>query len=176
MKACSEAIEWVSMQNKKDPKSLLQALIIENQPLEWGNWFIARVLERPDKIKYAVYAAALVLHIYEDRYPEDKRPRMAIAAARRYLKNPTEKNKAAAYAAYIATDAAAYAVYTAADPAAYAAYIAADAAADTVAAVAADAATYAAADAAADAAGATNTRKEIQIKILKYGVRLINGT
>ena len=36
-----------------------------------------------DSVAMAVYAAELALHIYEKRYPHDKRPRNAIDAARR---------------------------------------------------------------------------------------------
>jgi hypothetical protein len=56
-----------------------------------------------------------VLRHYEDRYPEDKRPREAIQAALKWAKDPTEANRnAAAYAAYAAY-AAAYAAASAAD-------------------------------------------------------------
>lgn len=55
---------------------------------------------------YAIYAAKLVLHIFEDRYPDDKRPREAIKAVNRYLRDTTVKNKKlaadAAHAAYAA--------------------------------------------------------------------------
>jgi hypothetical protein len=83
-----------------------------------------------------------VLKHYEDRYPEDKRPREAIQAALKWAKDPTEANRAAANAAYVAAAAAAAAAY-AADAAAYAA----DAANADAAYAAADAA-----NAAADAA------------------------
>ena len=76
---------------------------------------------------YAIYCAEAVLHIFEEKYPNDNRPRKAIEAAKEYLKHPTEENKQAAYAyaaaaydaAYAAYDAAAYAAY---DAAAYATY------------------------------------------------------
>jgi len=52
-------------------------------------------------IQYAVDCAERVLHIYEDKYPGDYRPRKAIEAARSV--------NAAYAAAYAAADAAAYA-------------------------------------------------------------------
>ena len=70
----------------------------------------------------AIFSAELVLHIFEEKYPEDKRPRLAIEAAKKWLVNPSKETAAAAAAAA----AAAYAAYAAAD-AAYAA-AAADAA------------------------------------------------
>jgi hypothetical protein len=98
------------------------------------------------KVIFAVYCAELVIDIYENKN-DGKAPRLAIEAAKEWIKSPTEENKQkckdadAAYAAAAAdADAAAYAAYAAAD--------AADAAAD------ADAAAYADAAADADAAAA----------------------
>jgi hypothetical protein len=115
-------------------------------------------------VRWAVECAKRVLNHYEDRYPDDKRPREAIDAALRWAKNPTETNADAAanaayaaYAAAYAADAAANAAYAAAN-AAYAAY-AADAAAyaANAAAYAANAAAYAA-NAAAYAAAFSKAR------------------
>ena len=99
-------------------------------------------------VQWAAECAKRVLRHYEDRYPEDKRPREAIQAALKWAKDPTEANRVAAANAaianaYAAADAAAaaYAAYAAAN----AAYAAADAAyAAYAAAYAADAAAYAA--------------------------------
>ena len=102
--------------------------------------------------KFAIYCAESVLPLFEAKYPDDNRPREAIAAAKAYmagsitLKELENKRRAAADAAAAdAADAAdAYAAY-----AAYAAYSAA------YAANAANAAAYAATNAAAaDAADA----------------------
>ena len=102
-------------------------------------------------VQWAAECARRVLKHYEDRYPEDKRPREAIQAALKWAKDPTEANRVAAYVTYIAAYASADAAY--AD--AYAAY----AAAAAYAAYAADAA-YAdvAADAACVAAAAGRSR------------------
>ena len=138
------------------------------------------LLRPPDKaefVKLAVEAAELVLPIFEQKYPNDNRPRKAIEAAKAWLDSPDVVNaanaakaakaatkaatKAANAADAIATSAAAYAA-DAADAAAYAAD-AADAAADAAdaAACAADAdAAWAAAKAASYAAqnsGCTDT-------------------
>jgi ATP phosphoribosyltransferase regulatory subunit HisZ len=103
-------------------------------------------------VQWAAECAKRVLRHYEDRYPEDKRPREAIQAALKWAKDPTEANRDAAYAAAAyAAASAAYATY--ATNAAYAAYAAAAAdAAAASAAYAADAAYAAAAYAAASAA------------------------
>jgi hypothetical protein len=72
---------------------------------------------KKDSVKLAIFSAEQVLKYYEEKYPDDKRPRKAIEAAKKWLSNPSKKSRAAA--AY----AAAYAAYAAA------AYAAADAAA-----------------------------------------------
>ena len=58
--------------------------------------------QKNDSVLFAIYAARLVIKIYEDRYPDDKRPREAIEAAEAYQKHPCEKHRLAAYTAYTA--------------------------------------------------------------------------
>jgi len=150
--ACDEAIEWVG------DRTLQQAWDECNRP-DWMLWLYKQ--NNPDKktcVKIATYAAKLCVKIYNREYPADKRPEEAIAAAEKWLENPSEDNarvadtaKAAAGAAY-ASAAAAYA--DAAKAAADAAVTAADAAATAAYNAATAAATRAAADAAADAAAA----------------------
>ena len=74
--------------------------------------------KKKDSVELAIYAAELVLDIYEKKYPEDKRPRQAIEAAKNWLKHPTAH---AAHAAHSAADAADAAAHAAARAAAYAA-------------------------------------------------------
>lgn len=54
----------------------------------WSEMRVVKVYKwtKKDSVRLAIYAAELVLKIYEDRYPNDKRPREAIEAAKRYLK------------------------------------------------------------------------------------------
>ena len=154
--ACSEGVKWYQENGESETvertvEKLINATNTPNK-LNWANWLLSRMLSRKDKIRYAIFAAEQVIEIFEKKYPDDKRPRNAIMAAKKYLKNPSLKNKnaanAAAHAAY-----AAYAAYAAAhaayDAAAYAAYAAASASASASTA-------YAAADAAADAAYAAS--------------------
>ncbi|MGB4222665.1 MAG: putative immunity protein, partial [Syntrophorhabdus sp.] len=86
-------------------------------------WYIDDKKRRRVQVQFAVLCAESVLHIYENQYPDDNRPRKAIEAAQNYLKKPSN---AAAYAAneaaYEAYEAyAAKAAYEAAKAAAYAA-------------------------------------------------------
>jgi hypothetical protein len=102
---------------------------------------------KEDSVSLAIYAAELVIGIYEARYPDDMRPRQAIDAARKWLKDPTEVNRQAARAAADVAWAAADVAWAAADVA----WAAAGAAADAAGAAAREAA-WAAAWAAAGAA------------------------
>ena len=142
--ACSSEMAWVT-KNKLIGLSGIDFVnkLMESEKYEWANWLIVRLMNKKQKVQYAIFAAEQVLYIFEKKYPGDLRPRKAIEAAKAYLNNPSEKTKAAdaAYAAYAA--AAAYAAYAAA-----------------------------AADAAAAAAAAA-TRKDMQNKILEYGVGLL---
>ena len=142
----------------KESISLLE--IIESEmPLKDKYWWFFKKCDLPltDKQQLSIQLAEIVLEIYEAKYPNDKRPREAIQAAKDYLagtislNNLREKRYAAAYAAAdAAAYAAAYAYAAYADAYAYAAY--------------ADAYAYAAADAAAYAAAKTN-RQDLQDKL-----------
>jgi hypothetical protein len=155
----------------------------DNDKSVWSDMRIVKAWkwQKKDSVELAIYAAQLVIDIYEKKYPNDDRPRKAIEAAIEYVKNPNKKNMAAADAARAAAGAAARAARAAdaaraaadaaraAAGAAYAAAYAARAAADAAraAAGAAYAAAYAAARAAADAA--------LIIKIDKFMVNRIKN-
>ena len=108
----------------------------QNDKQCWSEMRVVRAYrwEKPDNVAMAIYAAELAIGEYEKRCPDDKRPRQAIEAAKAWLKNPTEENRAAAHAASYAADAAADAAAHAAY-AAYAAYAASAASAAAYAAV-----------------------------------------
>ena len=52
--------------------------------------------EKEHSVKLAIFAAELVIEIFEKEYPADKRPRAAIEAAKTYLKSPSKKAAGAA--------------------------------------------------------------------------------
>ena len=112
-------------------------------------------LEKEQSVRLAIAFAETCLGKVKEG---EDRPRLAIEAAKAWLENPTEENRAAAYAAAYAASAA---------DAAYAAY-ASDAAAASASADAADYAAYAAdaaaayADADADAAQCGMIRSAIK--------------
>jgi len=125
-----EVLAIVEVKGKKDEEK-------DKSAHEYMRIKKAYIWKKGDSIALAIYAAELVIGVYEKKFPNDDRPRKAIEAAKAYLENPTGAADAAAYAAayaaYAAADAAAYAAADAADAAAYAAYAAAYAAADAAA-------------------------------------------
>jgi hypothetical protein len=170
---CKDGLDWYLKNGSED---LLDTLLRVNTfNSSYARWLFTKLMTIKQNREIAIFSAEQVLHIFEKKYPNDKRPREAIEAAKAVLENDTAENRerarqARAYAAAAAAAAAAYAAYAAA----YAAYAAADAAAAYAAAAAAAAAyaaayaAYAAADAAAYAA-----RKQLQEKIIKKAVEIL---
>jgi hypothetical protein len=165
--ACSEGVEWFLSQKETEDIKVIKSLISEDK-LEWANWTICRVFDYKQRVQYAVFAAEQVIDIFEKKHPADKRPRLAIEAAKKCIDDPSKENrKAAAYVAAYAARAAADAAY-----AANAAYAARAAACAADAAYAANAA-YAASAADAAAYVAANAKDKIKKKILEYGLDLL---
>lgn len=164
-RACSSGAEW-AIEGIGDGMEFSE-LLPQFDKADWLIWTLGKIgdLNKKQYVEIAILCAKSSLKFFEKEYPKDKRPRMAIRAALDYLKNPTEENRLAAYAAD-----AAYAAYAAADAAAYAAaYAAANAAACAAAypAVnAADAAARAASLAALAACPAA--RKEMHKKLCNF--------
>ena len=65
----------------------------EMKIVEWKKW------TKKDSVSLTIYAAELCIDDFEKKYPNDKRPCEAIEAAKKWLKNPTEKNRSAAESA-----------------------------------------------------------------------------
>jgi hypothetical protein len=115
---------------------------------------------KKDSVALSIFVAEMCLKEFEKLYPDDKRPRKAIDAARAVLAHDTANNRSAAYAASSAAYAASYAAYAAhafsyAAYAAYAASAAASYAASAAYAAYAASAAYAAYAASAASAAAS---------------------
>ncbi len=52
--------------------------------------------EKKDSVALAIFAAELTLDNFEKKYPDDKRPRLALEAAKKVLKSDTVENRSAA--------------------------------------------------------------------------------
>jgi len=96
--ACGSGIVWFNEQKETDGLKVVKKLV-KRDSLSWANWLIVRLMPYKMYVSYAVYAAEQVLPIYEKKRPGDGRPRKAIEAAKKCIKNPSKENKAAAAAA-----------------------------------------------------------------------------
>ena len=147
-KACDGGVDWLESQNTVDFYELYE-LAKKDGLLLYVNWYIAKLMNKTQAIKYAIFAAESVVDVWNDYDFNDTRPQDAIDAAKNYLINGSID----------ATDAAANAAYTAADDA----YVAA-------------ANAYNAANAANAAnADATMNGTETLIKIIDYGIELLEN-
>ena len=156
---CLEAIEWAEEQDTRDVFELIERLK-KLKRYDWIIWAIPRLLKtKRDRVRFAVYSARLVLHNFEKKYPDDKRPRQAIQAGKAWVKNPTIKNQCAARsAAWSAWSAA-----RSAESAAWSAWSAARSA---------ESAAWSAWSAARSAAWSA---AETITKIINYGIKLLRG-
>ena len=175
-RACPEDVEWISNIIDTRVENLYRIAIKENK-LDWANWTMTRLLDRKNKIRYAVFAAEQVLDIFEKEYPEDKRPRKAIEAAKKVAEDDSEENRRDSNVAANASYAAALAAHVAladsnvAANASYAATLAAHVATNST-----FNATFNTANAIAYVVNATlasANAEEIKIKILDYGMTLL---
>jgi len=176
---CPAGREWYIAHKEPDTVERCVATLKRDkenpQALSWANWLLAKTMTTENCQKYAIFAAKQVIQIYEKKYPRDSRPRQAIEAAEKYLNEPTEDNKNAAYAAAATADATAYAAAAAADAAADAAGAAADSAYAAASSAHAAYAAAHAADAAVDAATWAAPRRKIQLEIINYGLNLLKA-
>jgi hypothetical protein len=160
--ACQSGKDWV-IENYPNLEGVELVKRLMDKDLSWSNWIIVRIMNYKQYVSYAVFSAEQVIDIYEKKYPDDKRPRKAIEAAKKCIDNPSKENKAYA-------DSSASAAASAASAASSAAASAASAAASAAYAAYADSSA-----AAASAASAAYARKEMQIKILHYGLSLLEA-
>ena len=93
--------------------------IIESNGLQDTIWTFRATIETSDDllIEFSVRCAEHVLHFYEDKYPDDKRPRKAIETARVCITDKSPEARVAAGAARAAARAVARAAGDAAEAA-----------------------------------------------------------
>jgi len=176
--ACIDGYDWFCNQKETDSIKLIKKLMEEDH-FDYANWLIVNVMKYKQYVSYGVFAAELALPIYEAQHPDNSVLREAIEAAKKCIEEPSKRNKQKAYDAYAAAYAAAENAYSCfAARAAFAAARVASAAYDasyytTAASDAASAVSAAAYRGASSAAEVTSSRKKIQQKIIKYGIKLL---
>ena len=149
--ACNDGKEWFLAQGITEPVDGLINLI-QNDKLAWANWLIVRVMTRRQCLSYAIFSAEQVIHIYEAKHPKELEPRKAIEAAKAVLANDTKATRRAAAAYASAADVAWHASYASYDY---------------------SRASYDCVYARTAANAAINAKKQMHLKILNYGVSLL---
>lgn len=73
----------------------------DNSNINWSEMRVANAWKwvQKDSVELAVFAAELVIDIFERKYPNNKRPRKALKAAKAWLKNPNAITASVAYTA-----------------------------------------------------------------------------
>jgi hypothetical protein len=188
--ACIDGYEYWVEAKKPNLFDFLEHCLADNH-FEYANWLVVKCMTRTQQWKYSVFAAELVLPSFEKESPEDSRPRKMIEAAKKVIENDTPENRQAAYdAADDAADAAADADAKLSAAASYAAYAAAHVYTASSAAhvytassakhyysATAFATAYAAAHvytaSSAEYASACAAKKDIQGKIIRYGIKIM---
>lgn len=92
--ACKDGIEWFERQEETDPGKLIGKLIGIKE-YSYINYSLVQLLNRKQKIEYAIYAAQQIIEIYEKEYPEDDGPRKTLETAKLYIYKNTEKSRLA---------------------------------------------------------------------------------
>jgi len=93
--------------------------IIEDDKEYWSEMRIVKAYHwtKKDSVSLAIFSAELVLENFEKKYPDDKRPRNAIEAAKKVFIDDTEENRSAWSAARSAAESA-WSAWSAAESAA----------------------------------------------------------
>jgi hypothetical protein len=98
----------------------LKDMLTSELPLKDKFWWLCKKCEltKDENVLIAIKCAKIVLHLFEEKYPNDDRPRKAILAAEKYLETHNANAAYAAYTAAYAANAADAAANAAADAAA----------------------------------------------------------
>lgn len=86
-----DSIKYVEAFGTKDAETIMEKLVEFNPCL--ANLLIVRLMSRKQRISYAVFAAVKALPIFEGQFPENKRPRESIDAARKVIEHNTKRNR-----------------------------------------------------------------------------------
>jgi len=105
--ACIEGVEWYKDQGIEDFQEICNRLLKSDYVKDYLIWILPRMMNKKQRVKWAVFCAELVIDNFEKEFPNDDRPRKAIEAAKRYAKHQTQRNKDAAWSAGPAAESAA---------------------------------------------------------------------
>jgi mRNA-degrading endonuclease HigB of HigAB toxin-antitoxin module len=178
LKPCQDRFDNFKKHYSDFDDDLKEFILLENISYSDKVWVFTRLATKMQNVKWSLLCASKVLHLFEEKYPNDKRPRKALEFVENWINNPSD---ASAYASAAASAAASSAADAAADfAAAYAAsaaFAAAAASAAAYASAAASAAAYAssaassAAFAAASASAARTNEEELNLLMMIEAIK-----
>ena len=87
---CDDGYEFWLKAKKPDLADFMLHALNENH-FKWAIWLFVRSVEKITNVKLALFSAEQMLHIFEEKYPKDNRPRLAIQATKDYISNPCEE-------------------------------------------------------------------------------------
>jgi hypothetical protein len=90
-KCCMDGFHWIMKQEDLRADKLIYSMLRYDK-LDWCIWVLARVLNKKERIKLAIYAAEDIVDIYSRKYPQDYRPKEALKAAKDVLKDDSPEN------------------------------------------------------------------------------------
>lgn len=120
LRACSDGMAWYRRRGADTVEETVERLL-DDEEYTYAIWLLPRMATRRGRRLMACAAARLALPVWEEAYPQDSRPRLAIDAAEAVAANDTEDNWSAATEASWAAAWAAEAAARAAEEAAWAA-------------------------------------------------------
>ena len=96
---CSSIIKFL-LEDQNKTNIELNPHFKKDNYFSWFNDNITYSMTYKQRIQYAIFAAKLVLPLFEKEHPNDNRPRQAIEAAKKCIKDPSAKNRSLASAGY----------------------------------------------------------------------------
>jgi len=96
--ACQEGVEWFLNQKERDAVKVTKALV-KDKHLDWAIWLLPRTMKYKQYVRFAIYSAEQCLPMWNKHNKQDTKVKEAIEAAKRCVKNPSKKNKEAAWSA-----------------------------------------------------------------------------
>lgn len=99
LEACSDSIKAFFKKEFKGKGVRIDRLVRfciasnSDEYLRYGNWILTRCMTHEQRVRYAIFAARQVSHIYSDRYPNSETPCKAIEAARKWLRKPCDETR-----------------------------------------------------------------------------------
>ena len=79
---CKDRFDNFKSQYPDFDGSLYDFIRLENITYSDKVWAVTRMFTKQQNVAWSILCAESVLHLFEEKYPDDKRPRLAIEAAK----------------------------------------------------------------------------------------------